>query len=370
MEPTITQPMNQIAFPSLPFQPKKKTPKSQLKEKFIAAEKKHHFHENIKADVPPLPQPPKKKLALHRRHLCGRSPPLLPAQQIHRRPHLQQRIVRRRHALDTRNRIEDDLLLRRPALCLVLQSRNRNPAQFDERSGVGPMDRDVVGHVPVLCYLRHQAERDRTAPETLVQFGLEIIRALFLSGRFVEGVEAEVGRYAVPYRGGVALAADEVEGMQAIVLGSGVAGRGRFRCSDKGAYGRAVAQEGFYRGGMGCVGRGCRGCLEEGEHIGAGAGGEERGGVGDDVGVTARAEMEANGDPAGIGIGVGVGDGGETGRVGEADGDGAGWVREMGGTGEGLGVGRGGEGAVEEESFGMGCRGRVSRGIGRRRLDC
>ena len=61
------------------------------------------------------------------------------------------------------------------------------------------------------------------------------------------------------------------------------------------------------------------------------AGGEERGGVGDDVGVFVfvGGEQEAEGEAAGVGVGVCVGDGGEAGGGGEAGEERSAWGCEV-----------------------------------------
>lgn len=156
-------------------------------------------------------------------------------------------------------------------------------------------------------------------------------------GRGVERGNARVRNDVVADERRRAVGGDEFVCADAPVLLRGIAsGRGLRRRDER--QGRGVSAEEGLDGGwvVGGWGRSCD-RLEHFQELGAGARGEERRRVGDDVGVFVGAEEEADGDAAGVGVGVVVGDGGDAGGVGEADPDGRGGVGEVGCAGELLG---------------------------------
>lgn len=87
-----------------------------------------------------------------------RSTPLSPTNEINRRSHLQQRIIRRVNALDPWNRVVDDLLL---LLCIVGNySPHFDGPQLHQLSTFRPVRCRIVDLVAFLCKLSHDAEYD------------------------------------------------------------------------------------------------------------------------------------------------------------------------------------------------------------------
>ena len=72
--------------------------------------------------------------------------------------------------------------------------------------------------------------------------------------------------------------------------------------------------------------------------------------------VDVRGQVETDANAARVSGGVGVGDQGQSGGVGEAEGDWCGRVVEMGCGGEFFGFGGGREGTVKHQAAGVSCR--------------
>jgi hypothetical protein len=283
------------------------------------------------------------------------SPSLVPTNQIQRSPHLQQRIIRRLHALDPRDRIKDDLLLLR--LLVAQDTIDLQLAQLHDRIRIRPVDGRVIRHVALDRHLRQQFKPDRAPGDARCQLGLQILGVLRGHGVGGERGHARGGHDVVADERRVARGIDQLERRDAPVLLGAVALGG--------GLGPLHVHEGLGVGGEeGLDGRRVRGVrgrrgerAQHGEELGAGARGEGRRGVADHVGVLAAAgagrEVEADGDAAGVGVGVGVGDVGDAGGVGEAHGDGGGGRVEVLGAGEGGGLGAGCEFPAEQGAFGV-----------------
>lgn len=136
--------------------------------------------------------------------------------------------------------------------------------------------------------------------------------------------------------------------MEAEVLLSGITRGRRLRVLDKGESGRVGAEKLFNRGRRRRSSGGCHHRFQEFQKLCAGAGGEKRSGVADDIGVDVLSQIEANGYSARASIRIGIRDLWQSGRVGEADRDWRGGIVEMRSGGELFGLFRRSEYTIED----------------------
>src|ERR1700761_3865496 len=105
--------------------------------------------------------------------LAGRSRSSTPpADQINRRTKLQQRIVRRLDSINSRNWIEDDLLLLTRA---IVNRRSQNEcAKVQNLAIFHPMNRRIIDYIAIVRNLHQNLKPNRPLPNTLHDLGHQV----------------------------------------------------------------------------------------------------------------------------------------------------------------------------------------------------
>ena len=156
------------------------------------------------------------------------STPLSPADEIDRRSHLQQRIIRRLNALDPWNRVVDDLLLFQ---CIVWNhSPHLDGPQLHQLSTFRPVHRRIVDLVSFLGKLGHDVEYDFFPGYALLDLIVEKTGTFLFDSAVVEMVLASGGEDAIAEICAFAIGGDEFERVDSIVgFSCETRGRGLWR---------------------------------------------------------------------------------------------------------------------------------------------
>jgi hypothetical protein len=277
-----------------------------------------------------------------RRRRVGR-PPLPPADEVNPRSHIDERVIRGLDALDTRDRVKDDLSL---LLWIVIGDLVKcDRAELDDLPLVRPVDGRIVRDVSGPRDLGHELEHDGNG---VGDFVVEIVCGFGLDVLFPEMLDALLGDETVSDKSLFAVLVNQLEGVDGEVRLAIEADRERFRGLDEDhclwVGGEEVGDLVVSHGG------------EEVEELLAGANREEGSRVRDDIGVDAAGrlgELESQGKPTGVPVRVRVGELGDARGGGEPRDHGGGRVVEVRGLGEGRGGGSGLEVAREEDALGV-----------------
>ena len=182
--------------------------------------------------------------------------PTLPStEEINRRAHLEERIIRRFDTLHAGYGIENHVLLL--LVALGHHALDLHGAQFRQLTRRWPVDRRVVDGVALLGNLREHAEGDGPTFQPLRQLVEQESGVLLLLGGRVEVLLTCLGDDAVPEVGLLALGVDEFQSRHAEVRLLCEACRGGLGGLHEGEGFRVGAQELFHGRGRFAARRGC-----------------------------------------------------------------------------------------------------------------